>query len=280
MNVRGGPGLFAIASAVAVGAGAATLALYGATLSTWIRSPASWVVGALAAALIFKLGRPRNAHLLVVACILVLLCTFAAAPVEGVHRWLDLGPLHINAAALVVPAMLVAQSGIRSLAVQLLVVAATGTILVLQPDASQAVAFAAASAIILYRRSDRLIYKLGGVALCALVAMVSLQRPDTLSPVPEVEGIIALAAGVSIILAAIAIIALALACLAPILASSNQDWSGAEPALAIYFAIAALAPAFGPYPVPLVGLGMSFPLGWWLAVGLLNAPLKSQELRS
>lgn len=41
-------------------------------------------------------------------------------------------------------------------------------------------------------------------------------------------------------------------------------------ALSAYFALLSLAPIFGHFPVPLVGLGLSFPIGWWLGFALLT----------
>jgi hypothetical protein len=42
-------------------------------------------------------------------------------------------------------------------------------------------------------------------------------------------------------------------------------------ALAVYCLASALAPAFGAFPVPLVGMGMSPVLGFWLGAGALAA---------
>jgi hypothetical protein len=42
-------------------------------------------------------------------------------------------------------------------------------------------------------------------------------------------------------------------------------------ALTAYFVSAALCPVFGAFPVPLIGLGMSFPVGYWLGIALLYA---------
>ena len=39
--------------------------------------------------------------------------------------------------------------------------------------------------------------------------------------------------------------------------------------LVAYFVTVSVVPFFGWFPVPLVGLGMSFPLGWWLGMGML-----------
>jgi hypothetical protein len=42
-------------------------------------------------------------------------------------------------------------------------------------------------------------------------------------------------------------------------------------ALAVYCAVVSLAPALGAFPVPLVGMGMSAILGFWLGAGALAA---------
>ena len=39
-------------------------------------------------------------------CVAVLCCTFAGPGMEGVHRWIRLGPVSLNAAFLCVPVML------------------------------------------------------------------------------------------------------------------------------------------------------------------------------
>jgi len=65
--------------------------------------------------------------------------SFLAPAQEGVHRWIDLGPLHVNVAALSLPAAIVALAfcGIWS-RIGGAFAAAIAVLLVLQPDASQA----------------------------------------------------------------------------------------------------------------------------------------------
>ena len=277
MSARASWLIFAVASGLAVAAGAAVLAMAGSPVSTWARNPLAWVLGAAAAFAAAKLSGPRHTTAVIAISFVALAATFAAAPVQGVHRWLDLGPLHINAAALALPAMLASIAWIARTPVQLAVVAATGAILVLQPDASQASAFAAASAVVLLARGGSSLNKLMAVVICAAIAIGSWLRPDTLQRVPQVEGIFALAAANSFILAAIAAAALAAACLAP-LAVTRTRTRGKEGALALatYFALSALSPLVGAYPVPLVGLGMSFPLGWWLGVALASSRVEGR----
>lgn len=73
-------------------------------------------------------------------------------------------------------------------------------------------------------------------------------------------------------LAAFGAVALAGAAAAPLRLAENGKVGDAALALGTYFAVVALMPLAGAYPVPLVGLGMSFPVGWWLGVGLLCGP--------
>lgn len=269
MSVRSPWLAFAAASALAVGAGAAVLALGGWPVSIWARNPIAWVVGALTALAAARLHRPWHFAAVIVVGLATLAATFAAAPVKGIHRWLDIGPLHINAAGLVLPAILTSLARFERVAVQLAIVAATGAVLVLQPDASQSTAFAAGAALLLLlgrRRSPS--EMLLGALICAAIAIAGWLRPDTLEPVAEVEGIFTLAAQVSVALAAIAAAALAATCLSPLLSRDGSRVSGG--ALATYFALSALAPVVGAYPVPLVGLGMSFPVGWWVGVALAS----------
>jgi len=259
---------YAVASALAVGAGAAVLALAGSPVSTWVRNPIAWVVGALLALAAARLHRPWHFAAVIGVGLATLAATFAAAPVEGIHRWLDIGPLHINAAALVLPPMLASLARAERTWLQLVVVAVVGIILVLQPDASQATAFAAGAAVLLVLGRRSAAETLVGALICAAIAIAGWLRPDTLEPVAEVEGIFRLAAQVSVALAAIGAAALAAACLSPLLSRDSSRDAGA--ALATYFAISALAPLSGAYPVPLVGLGMSFPVGWWLGVAVAS----------
>ena len=82
---------------------------------------------------------------------------------------------------------------------------------------------------------------------------------------PEVEGIVGLAWDMSPVLAALAVLTLAGTTLAPLLAARSPAACG----LTTYLALCALAPAFGAFPVPLVGMGVSPVLGAWLGFGAL-----------
>lgn len=96
-------------------------------------------------------------------------------------------------------------------------------------------------------------------------------RPDPLEPVAEVEQIFTMCVAVSPLLALIAGLALAAAAVAPLMFSSAAGHATRDGAVALsaYFVAVSASPFYGWFPVPLVGLGMSFPVGWWLGIALL-----------
>lgn len=266
--------LFAMASAAAVGSGAAVLALAGAGLGTWIRNAVAWLAGLLLALMVSRIGRPATAAPAMLAIAAAgIAATLAAADVDGVRRWVDAGPLHINMAALLLPGAVVAlaRAGLFSI-LGTAFAAAIALLLIVQPDASQATAFAVAVLILAARQHASTSRKAATAAFAVFAALAAWLRPDPVQPVAEVELIFGLAADLSIMLAVVAALALAAACLCPLAALREEEPTrSAALALLGYFAAAAAAPALGAFPVPLVGLGMSFPVGFWLGIGLLSS---------
>src|SRR5687768_5001675 len=116
----------------------------GVAASSWLRSVVAWIVGSGLAWLLARYGEPRSASTVaVLLTTAALIATLFAPAVEGVHRWLDIGPLHINAAALFLPAVIVGLATVRiAKPMGLLIALVTATILLAQPDASQLTSFA------------------------------------------------------------------------------------------------------------------------------------------
>jgi cell division protein FtsW (lipid II flippase) len=201
-----------------------------------------------------------------------LIATLFGAEVEGVRRWLDIGPLHINAAALFLPALIVALAAIRIQSRPGLVVTVlTGAVLLTQPDASQLTSFAVAASVLVVRSALASRWKAFAILVAVAFALGGWMRPDATTPVAEVEQIFAMCAAVSPILALLAGLALAGAAVAPLSFSSAIGHATRDGAVALsaYFVAVSIVPFCGWFPVPLVGLGMSFPIGWWLGMGLL-----------
>lgn len=267
-------GLFAAASLVTVALGCWICALADVATGSWVRNLIAWAVGAvLAAHLILRRGSQARSLSMITGAALMVASLFGQ-PQEGVRRWLDAGPLHINVALVVLPVMVVTMAGSPLRRWHCVLALGVLALLVGQPDASQATAFALAFAVIVVRSALQRPLKLtllGAVLACAVISWL---RPDPLQPVPEVEQIVQLAWSFSPVLAVVGVLMLAVTVLTPALAGRSTA-STAALALSAWCLATVLAPLFGAFPVPWLGLGMSPILGVWLAIGLLAAQLRS-----
>lgn len=265
-----GLALFGLLSLAATAIGCGVASASGVPLIVWVRNPIAWAVGAvLAAAMLARAGR-RTELAVLAAAPLGLLATLADPGRLGVHRWIDLGPLYVNAAQVLLPPAIVALAARRDSVSSAALAAATMALLVAQPDASQATALGAVLLVVigaspLDRRGRGLAMAAVGLAVAA-----SWLRPDPLEPVAEVEEILGLAWAVSPVVAIAAGLAL-LAALGALAGARAPEVRGGARALVAYALLSAAAPLAGPFPVPLVGMAMSPILGLWLGAGLLAA---------
>lgn len=259
---------YAALSLVGIACGALAMAIAGSPAMRWIPNLAAWLIGGVAAIAILR-TRPGPRSWLAIAGIgtLALAGTLAGPDQMGVHRWIAIGPLFMNIAALVLPAVVVALARLgpmhRASPILATVMVA---ILALQPDASQAIALALAC--LAWLVPARTPSGWATIASIAGLAGFALVQPDPLLPVPEVEQIISLVNKVHITLAAAACMVLIGM---PQIVRQFRPGDRAALALAIYMAAVTVAPMFGWFPVPIIGAGMSFPLGFWLGVALLAA---------
>ncbi|MGE5362107.1 MAG: hypothetical protein ACM3NQ_24080 [Bacteroidales bacterium] len=132
-------------------------------------------------------------------------------------------------------------------------------ILFAQPDAAQASAFAVAWAIIAV--AGRRVRETAGAVVAVALAAATLFRPDPLTPVPYVEGILRLAQSQSTRLAVACALLLLLMPL-PFMLDASQRRLGA--ALSAYLLCVLLAACVGNYPVPVMGYGTAPILGYYL----------------
>lgn len=258
--------VFALASLLAIALGALVMGMSDVPLGIWIRNPVAWLVaGAIGLGLASRgwLG----AATLPIAVIVVAL-SFIGPAQEGVHRWLDLGPIQLNAAALVLPAAIAVFNRTPAL-IAIACLAMIAALLAWQPDISQLAGFAFAGVIL---ASTRFGWRgaIGAAVLAAAAIALCLSRPDPLLPVAHVEGIFLLGWDQQPALAVAMGLALAAACLSPLLLPATPDLRGPGMALAGYFALTGAAFLLGAYPVPLAGYGLSFVVGWWLGFACLS----------
>jgi cell division protein FtsW (lipid II flippase) len=265
---------FGLLSLLTVALGCAIAAAHGVGAGSWARNLVAWGVGAAAASVVAR--RPAILPGFLSAAAAALAVTLLNAPVDGVHRWIDVGPLHINAAAVLLPAATVALAVLHDRRWHWLAAAAILGLLVVQPDASQATAFGAGMLVVLASLRAPVAVRAGGAAATVLAVAAAWLRPDPLAPVPEVEEIIGLAWAWSPLAAAAAVALLAATALWPLrMAVADRPAKVAALALAACCVVTALAPMFGAFPVPLVGVGMSAILGFWVGAGALAAAHRS-----
>lgn len=200
------------------------------------------------------------ARLPTIAAILVLATLFAPG-LEGVHRWLPLGPLRLHASSAFVPWVLVGllSTSRTTLRRTWVLLATIQAIHVLQPDAGQASALAAGAAPLLL--SSR--RKNPGAVLVALVlvslAAVTWLRRDPLPPVDHVERILFLAFAKGTLGVAMVVLG-ASALLVPFVRRTSSR--EARVALVLYLVAAFFVTFFGNFPVPVFGAGAGAVLGW------------------
>ncbi len=285
MGVTGGRAgrlllVFGVASLAAVGLGAFICAANGVPAGSWIRNLAAWGVGAGAGVGLAAAYHPRFLPLFLGALPLGLAATLFSPEQSGVHRWVDVGPLHVTVALMLLPAGVVALAGQAGAARwPWLAALAALALLVVQPDASQATSLAIATGLIAIGLVRPLALRSALVAAAGVLAGVAWLRPDPLKPVAEVEGVIGLAWSVSpsAAVAAIALLAVIAAAPGALTLTGPRTAGVAGFALSACFAACAFAPLLGAFPVPFVGIGMSAIVGAWLGVGLLAGLLRDQE---
>ena len=265
---------FGLASLAAVTTGAFVCAQSGVPTGLWLRNLIAWSMGGLVAVAISAARPGPAAAFALLAAPAGLAASLISRDQAGVHRWVDLGPLHMNVAMVLAPLAVVALAASGG-ATRWPWVAALITLglLVAQPDASQATAFAASVALIASRIARPLAARGAVIAVAGLLAAAAWLRPDPLLPVPEVEEVIGLANTLSPLAAVLASALLAAASLAPLVltrAAQPQPRLAGQ-ALSVCFLLWSATPWIGAFPVPWVGIGMSPILGGWLGVGLLAA---------
>ncbi|MBB1177881.1 hypothetical protein DSM05_01755 [Pseudomonas sp. FW305-3-2-15-E-TSA4] len=273
--------VFGLASLAAVGLGAAVCALSGVSAASWGRNLAAWLVGAVIAAALAAAGRrivsPGAALAVAGLAVAGLAASFFNPAQEGVHRWIDAGPLHVNIAMVVLPSLSVVLAAAEDRRAIWGAAVAALILLVAQPDASQTTTLAAVLILVAAFRAPGRGVKAALILFAGVAAAAAWMRPDPLQPVAEVEEIVGLAFQVSPLIGGLALILLAVFAAVPAaLTRPDARLKLAGAALSLCLAAWAVTPLFGAFPVPLVGVGMSPILGAWLGVGLLAATARAR----
>jgi len=265
--------------------GAVTMGELGVGTFAWSINIAATVLGLLIWAGARHLPPPtrgRTRAWLTAATIVAILLPFASQGVLGVYRWISIAGLRLHASAIVAPLIIacVAAAAAHGLGTAIAISAISAGILALQPDAAQATSVAAACAVILVhagRKQPQTL--LLGIALLLAASAASFMRPDPLAPVAHVEEIFGIVASRGPGPAAMATLALLLLP-APFFIAWHRHRQPVALALGVYVSMTVLAPAWGTFPVPVMGSGASPILGYFIALMAgtgLNATRKLRD---
>ena len=260
--------------AVAVLAGIAFMVMAGAP-SRFAAMNGAALVLALGIALLPPLPR-RYVPVFALLSIGFMVATLVVGPsVEGVHRWLQVGPLTIHAGMLVLPGLtvIIPVLASRTAAVTMM---AVSTLAVVQPDLATYLAILLVGILMLIVRRNRWMW--AAFIVQALAAIVAVQRVDILAPMPFVEHVIEQAWAINVTAGGALLLALLLAITLPMKGRSTPHmlWSAAALSACgtAYLAASFLRPYdvfIGHYPTPFVGFGASIIVGWGIALWLLGS---------
>jgi len=218
-----------------------------------------------------------NTTTIIVAVILLFL-TFSSLGIEGVHRWVSVGPIKFYVAVIVLPIIIIdlwKLLQIRDWWFSAIITIVISILLALQPDASMLTAFAIPMIMLLWNKINNNIFRSCIVVLLSALIIISWAFLDGLPPVSYVENIVTLVAKMGIvwlILGAISLVILPL----PFIFFSPKRYKLLSVSIGVYFIIILISTLFGNFPVPLMGYGVSPIIGYfisitWLAKSKINS---------
>jgi hypothetical protein len=251
-----------LALAIPVMAGAAYLAVAGAPRPYLI---VNGIALCLAAALAVLLRGPADLRLqrgLALLLILLLFVPLLTGPhLNGIARWLPLGPVTLHAGALVAPPLAVLAARDADLAAPLLLAALFAALL--QPDAATGFAVTFGAVGLYHAAPD---WKTGMVCVVGFLASIVMVLRGELPAQPFVERVLveaAIAAPLLALVLALALLAAYLLIVARVALPRPERFALAG----TLFGFIAMS-LLNNYPTPLVGFGAAPILGYGLALGL------------
>lgn len=204
-----------------------------------------------------------------VLCALLLCSPFLFTGIEGVHRWVQIGPVSLNIAYIVLPILLIEINKLAKIGRQkigYILILAIAAILFLQPDASMISAFSVALLPILYSTYSSKFFR--GVVLTTLLclSMVSWWNVDGLHPVSYVENILVLAKESGWPYLLFSVISLLILICPFVKVDMCPQRRVISISLGLFFLVLILCTLFGNFPVPLIGYGISPVIGYLVSV--------------
>ena len=241
--------------------GALAMAAADVSPFLWGMQLAAWAVLPLPVLLLRRMAGCIPVAVWVVVLVAALAASLLGEPVEGARRWLALGFLTVNAAMLLLPALLMVAYRVR---IPHPIILLSALVLCFQPDLSQLAAFVLAVLPLLWMHRKQRLWMMAGVVSFLILAVWCLLTPVSMEPVSYSEEILALLGEVFKPLQAVGWLALAAipAFFAYSFVRHRSKWMLS---LAIYYAVCILFGLTGEYPTLFMGYGLSPIVGMGLA---------------
>ena len=258
-------GMYALAILPSAALGVFAMIYSGLPPMLWGQQAAAYVLFALLFMPLSGMVKKLPAAVWTGILLLFLAASLFGVQAGGARRWIALWVFNINAAQLVLPALLVLL-GVMDCPYPALLCAAA--VLSLQPDISQLTALAAAALPVLWRGRKKLCWSVPALLLLAGFMVRCAFVPTVLESVAHSDGMLSLLGGVSPVLLAAGCVSLALI---PAFFVYRFRMTGKTPMLSLALYIAVMCAFSGRYPVPFIGFGLSPIAGYWLAYAFLSA---------
>jgi len=245
----------------AVALGVLGMILTGVKPMLWGQQIAACFAFALLAYVLCSAVRKISPAVCAAVMVLLLAAALLGEEAGGARRWLDLSVFNVNAAMLVIPALIILLDSMRCPYPAMICAAA---VLCVQPDLSQLTAFVLASVPVLWRSRNKKVWMVVSAAAFSAFVVVCLNIPIRIEPVPYCEGVLTMLGEISWLMMAAGGMSLALipGFWAYRFLMVKHAWMLS---LGVYYIVIILFGLSGQYPVPFMGFGLSPIAGYWLA---------------
>lgn len=266
--------------------GAIIMYVHDIPKSIWLQNIIVTILFTLLSFLMFKKKKiNRNTkgtlYLPIVTIMILLLLTFLDSGIEGVHRWLTLGPISINISNVFLPLLLILFSTLLSKNQwwqSYIIVLTTSLLLVLQPDASTVTAFVISTLVLFIWSTNQYSIRFAMLLIPLTFAIISWIFIDNLAPVPYVEDILFMAKDLGFLWFIIALISLIILIL-PFLFFPPKKQKIISISLGIYFLTLLITTFFGHFPVILMGYGISPIIGYFISIYWLMRSKQEEQAK-
>ncbi|MEH6938299.1 hypothetical protein V7056_10605 [Bacillus sp. JJ664] len=254
--------------------GILAMVTYGVSSSIWIQNIIIWIVGSILGFVFLTKTKHKQYGKLIdqrpIIIIALLIAPFWFNGLDGIHRWIQFGPLNFYIASIVLPLLLIYlwklvgnKQYVYAIGLNFVVL----VVLFLHPDAGQVTAFACATSILLWHKMNINLLNLCNLTITTTIVIMSWIFLDDLAAVPYVEHILFLVKDMGVMWFIFGLMSLLLL-LFPFFFNGKRTTISLT--LGVYFLVMMLVTFFGHFPMPIMGYGISPIIGYIIAISYLN----------